>query len=282
MANKKLLRWVGAFLLLDGVPLFTSGRAYVRLWQIPPAPKAYRRTMAWLAAWPNWLLRAAGMAEIGLGLAVLARAPVEVPTLYRAVASRYDAAAPLWRDWLYPDAHLALDRALATHLPPGGRVLDLGCGTGANLERLLALGLPFGAYSGVDRSPDMLAQARAKFGHLAHVEFQQLDLLVDPWPEGPFDLIVSTWAFEHLPEPEAVVAKAWTRLRPGGHMILLTEIAGDAWRIRLLAWIGHFFSARLLNEEEYRRFPGLIAAEHFNGPLAPLALLILHKPEHPL
>lgn len=280
--NKKLLRWLGVFLLLDGVSTLAFGRTYVRLWQTDAAPDFYRRPMAWLAARSNWLLRIAGAAETGVGLAVLRQAPVGVPALYRAVASLYDTAVPFWRDWLYPDAYRDLDQALITHLPPEGHVLDLGCGTGANLERLLALGLPFAAYTGVDLSPDMLAQARARFDHVANADFQQLDLLADPLPEGPFDLIVSTWAFEHLPDPEAVVTKAWTRLRPGGHVVLLTEVEADApagarWA-RLLGWMGRFFSARLLHEDEYRRFPGLVSVDRFSGPL-PLALLVLHKPE---
>jgi SAM-dependent methyltransferase len=107
-----------------------------------------------------------------------------------------------------------------------------------------------------------------------------MDLLADPLPEGPFDLIVSTWAFEHLSEPEAVVAKAWARLRPGGHIFLLTEVDTAGWRSRLLGWLGHLFSARLVRQDEYRRFPGLVSVEHFDGPL-PLALFVLRKPEQP-
>lgn len=278
--NKRPLRWLGVFLLLDGVSLSAFGRTYVRLWQIDAAPGFYRRPMAWLAARPNWLLRTAGTAEAGLGLAVLARAPLDVRSLYRAVAGLYDAAAPLWRDWLYPDAYRELDQALATTLPADGQVLDLGCGTGANLERLLALGVSFAGYTGVDLSADMLAQARTKFGHVANVEFQQLNLLADPLPEGPFDLVVSTWVFEHLSAPEAVVAKAWARLRPGGHIVLLTEVDRADWRSRLLAWGGRLFSARLVPEDEYRRFPGLVSVEHFDGPL-PLAMFVLRRPEQP-
>ncbi|MBI4491642.1 MAG: methyltransferase domain-containing protein [Chloroflexi bacterium] len=280
-AQMSLLRWLGALLLFDGLLLLVAGRAYVRQWWVGAAPSRYRRAIEWLARRPPWLLRLAGAAEAGLGLAALARAPVDVRSLYHAVAGVYDAASWLWRDWLDRDAHRAFDRALATHLLPGGQVLDLGCGTGANLERLLAQGLPFGCYTGVDLSEAMLARARAKFGHRANARFQQLDLLRDPLPEGPFDLVVSTYVFEHLPDPGRVVGKAWERLRPGGYVLLLFEVESETWRTRLLEPVWRFFSAHLLRQAEYRRFPGLVSAQRFAGPLTTAAVAMLHKPGRP-
>jgi SAM-dependent methyltransferase len=75
--------------------------------------------------------------------------------------------------------------------PASLRRRSLGCGTAANLERLIALDLPFESYTGVDLSEAMVNRARAKFAHLPNVHFQQLDLLTDPLPMGPFDLVVS-------------------------------------------------------------------------------------------
>lgn len=87
--------------------------------------------------------------------------------------------------------------------------MDLGCGTGFNLARLQGLDLPFRTSTGVDLSADMLARARAKFAQFPNIEFRQLDLLADPLPEGPFDLVVSTNAFEHLPNPGELWKKPW-------------------------------------------------------------------------
>jgi len=279
MLYKTLIRVLGGFFLLDGILLFAFGRTYVRPWQRGPGTSLYHRAMGWLAERPNWLLRTAGAAEAGLGLAVLRQAPVGVQSLYHIAAGVYDAIAPAWTDWGYRDAYLALDRTLSASLPAGGRILELGCGTGANLERLLSLGLPFGSYTGVDLSEDMLARARTKFGQVANAQFHRLDLMADPLPGGPFDLIISTWVFEHLPEPGRVVEKAWQSTRPGGSMVLLFEIETDAWRDRLLQPVWRFFSAHLLPEEEYRCIPGLVSLDYFTSLGPTLALVVSRKPK---
>lgn len=273
MVNKKLLRLVGALVLVDGLLKLAFGRSYVHWWRVGPVTSPYRRAMERLAERPAWLLRIVGVAEASLGLVALAKAPLEVPELYHVAAPIYDWVNPIWRNWLYRDVHRALDRALATSLPPGGRVLDLGCGTGANLERLLALGLPFGSYTGVDLSEDMLARARAKFAHLASARFQQRDLVADPFPEGPFDLVISTWVFSHLTNPERVVQKALEQLRPGGRIVLLFLTATGSWLDGLMRPALELFCVRPLREDVYRRFPGLVSLNHFAGGTAALAIL---------
>jgi len=280
MPNKRLSRILGGLFLLNGASLLFFGGVYLRQWQARARHNPYPSASAWLTERPRRLLLGAGVAEVGVGLAMLGAAPVEVRPLYRVFSRIYDSVAFLWRDWLYPDAQRALEQVLATYLPASGRVLDLGCGTGLNLERLLALGLPLGSYVGVDLSEDMLHQARAKFGDEARAHFHQLNLLTDPLPEGPFDLIISTWVFEHLPDPQQVVEKAWERLRPDGHMVLFFETTGDSWGSRAVSYVWRCFSARLVPEAKARRFPGFQSMVKFQAALAPVALVTLHKPAH--
>ncbi|MFO7916489.1 MAG: class I SAM-dependent methyltransferase [Anaerolineae bacterium] len=218
---------------------------------------------------------------IDLGLTVLDMVRIRVRSFYHTIAGFYDKIAPVWADWGYSEAYVALDRAYTGYLPEGGHVLDLGCGTGANLEQLLSLHSPFGSYTGVDSSEAMLARARSKFGSLNNVQFEQLDVAADPLPDGPFDLIVSTWVFEHLAEPTRVAAEAWKKLRPGGHMVLLFEVKTSAWCDLLIDRVWHFFSAHLLREDEYRHIPGLLSVRQFHSLGPTLALLISHKPEKP-
>jgi len=201
----------------------------------------------------------------------------QVRQLYRRLARSYSMFDALWK-LPYRKAYLALYRAFETHLSPNGRILDLGCGTGLNVERLSALGLPFNSYIGIDISEEMLAIAKAKFGHMKKINFKQMNISEEALPEGPFDLIVSTWVLEHFPDPVSVVERAWQRLVPGGHLVLLFMIR-KKWN-NLVTPI-----TKLLNgptsygadENMYHRFPGILSIDRFAGGTA--ALTILHKPK---
>jgi SAM-dependent methyltransferase len=190
----------------------------------------------------------------------------------------YDRLTPLWRDWLYRDASRALDDALRASCPPNGHVLDLGCGTGAVLERLRAIGAPLASYTGVDQSPAMLARARAKLGALPGVRFERLDLEHDPLPAGPFDLVTSAWALEHLADAGRVVASAVERLRPGGRLVLFFEADGDSLRERALRRVWRFFGARLVPEREYLAWRGTISLRRFPAVGPSVVLAILSRP----
>ncbi len=243
--HRRLARTAGGILLVDGLLRIAGWRAAFRL--------------------PGFSARLLGCVEAVLGLTVLDRAPIEPAALYGAVAPVYDLMSPLWRDWLYRHALRALDVTIADGWPPGADVLDLGCGTGAVLERLLALGAGVGTYTGVDLSPAMLARGRAKFGQVAGTRFEPLDLRVEPLPEGPFDLVVSAWALEHLPEPGTIVAAALARLRPGGRLVLLFELDGHSVRESVLRRLWRWFGVRLVPEDEAHTWPALVSLCRFRG-----------------
>lgn len=271
--GKVLLRWLALCAIADGLLLLIGERGYARSWQAGAG--LVRRLADRFAALPSWALRLTGVAEMGLALALLRRVPIHVGELYHAVAGVYDPASFLWRRWLYAGAHRALDEALAEYLPPDGRVLDLGCGTGANLERLLSLGLPFASYVGVDQSEEMLARARERFAHVDRASFQRLDLAVDPLPQGPFDLAVSTWVLSHLPDPMSMVGMAMGVLGEEGHVVLLFLAESESWQASLLRPLLETLSARPVPEESYLAFPGHFLLRRFAGGSA--ALMVLKK-----
>jgi SAM-dependent methyltransferase len=262
---KRILRWLAALAVVDGLLLLAGGRSYVRLWQAVPGPLYYRRCETWFTGLPAWLLRLAGCGETALGLALLSRARYDAEELYQQWSGSYDTISLAWRWWLFPAPQRTFDETLARYLRPGGRVLDLGCGTGANLERLLALNLPFGAYVGVDQSEAMLSRARAKLGDVERASFQQLDLISDPLPEGPFDLVVSSWVFSHLPDTRLAVEKAMDRLGDEGYAILMFLAQPGTWSDALVAPLLAFFSARGVPRETYSTFPGRVLLEEFLG-----------------
>ncbi|MEW6233689.1 MAG: class I SAM-dependent methyltransferase [Chloroflexota bacterium] len=126
---------------------------------------------------------------------------------------------------------------LPRYLPPHAHVLDLGCGTGANLERLLRLGLPFRAYVGLDLTPAMLARARLKGdGYGDRVLLHRGDMRHIPFSDASFDFVLSTWAVEHADPAGQVICEGLRVLKPGGYLALLFHCHPPApwrWPLRL-------------------------------------------------
>ena len=109
--------------------------------------------------------------------------------------------------------------------PAGTRVLEAGCGTGAQTV-ILAQNNPAVDFVSVDISPDSLAQARAAVERagLVNVRFEQADLFRLPFSNAAFDAVFVCFVLEHLREPLRALAELQRVLRPGG---TITVIEGD-------------------------------------------------------
>lgn len=143
-----------------------------------------------------------------------------VRLIYGWAAERYDGARDLWARSLGRDIEATIDRWLDAYASGARRVLDLGCGTGANLARLIRLGRDDLSYTGVDFSDDMLSVARRRFGMQPGVCFLRMDVEDFEFPDPPFDLILSTYAVSHLKSPAEVLHRALATVAPGGSMVL--------------------------------------------------------------
>jgi SAM-dependent methyltransferase len=106
-----------------------------------------------------------------------------------------------------------------TRYPAGARVLEAGCGVGAQTVTLSARS-PRARFTSIDVSAESIAVARAR--QLPNVEFRQADLFTMPHEE--FDHVFVCFVLEHLPDPVAALARLKTLLRPGG---TITVIEGD-------------------------------------------------------
>jgi trans-aconitate 2-methyltransferase len=96
---------------------------------------------------------------------------------------------------------------------PGGRVMDLGCGTGALTMALpSALGGP-AEVLGTDSSPAMLREAAQRAG--GAVRFEQRDLRA---VDGVWDLLLANASLQWVPDHAAVVAGWAQHLAPGGQL----------------------------------------------------------------
>jgi trans-aconitate 2-methyltransferase len=104
-------------------------------------------------------------------------------------------------------------------------VLDAGCGTGRDAQRLLEH-LPHGRVIAVDGSLQMLEQLRARLGpDLERVEVIHADL-EKPLPiADPVDAVLSVAAFHWIKDHDALFSNLAAVLRPGGR--LATECGGQ-------------------------------------------------------
>jgi SAM-dependent methyltransferase len=104
-----------------------------------------------------------------------------------------------------------------------GRVADLGCGPGRDLERFTAQGLDV---VGVDRSVGMLALARTRGVVVCG------DLRLPPLRPGSFDGVWSSASLLHVPREDVpATLQAWRALLTAGGMLgLSTSIGGgEGW-----------------------------------------------------
>jgi SAM-dependent methyltransferase len=117
-----------------------------------------------------------------------------------------------------------------TRFPAGSRVLELGCGVGAQSVELLARN-PGIELTCVDRSAESLhtADRRLQQSGTTQLHLVQADLYDLPEADGllqaaSYDHVVICFVLEHLPDPDDAVDRARRLLRPGG---TLTVIEGD-------------------------------------------------------
>lgn len=139
-----------------------------------------------------------------------------------------------WSSWVFPrlchrtmrgDPFHALRRDLLS--TARGRVLELGIGTGLNLEHY-----PTAAQhiDGVDPNPGMHSLARRTLedlggkeaeGGLPDIALHEARGEALPFPDGAFDTAVSTWTLCSVEEPAAVFAEIHRVLAPGGRLLML-------------------------------------------------------------
>ncbi|HEX8097878.1 MAG TPA: methyltransferase domain-containing protein [Pyrinomonadaceae bacterium] len=104
------------------------------------------------------------------------------------------------------------------------RILDVGCGTGANLEMLGR----FGDAEGVDVSPDALAFCRAR--GLEKVKQGEAERL--PYEDCSFDLVTALDVVEHLDDDAAGLKEMRRVLRPGGRALLFVPAFMFLWGVQ--------------------------------------------------
>ena len=104
------------------------------------------------------------------------------------------------------------------------RILDVGCGTGANLQMLAE----FGAAEGVDVSAEALDFCRARgLGRVRQGAAESL-----PYEDAQFDLVTGLDVVEHLDDDVAGLREMFRVLRPGGRALLFVPAFMFLWGVQ--------------------------------------------------
>lgn len=105
----------------------------------------------------------------------------------------------------------------ALELPPGARVLEIGCGSGA-IARVIAAREGVGEVVGVDPSDVFLARARRLAEGMPNLTFAVGDGRDLSYDDHSFDAVVCHTVLSHALGPEAVLAEAGRVVVPGGRL----------------------------------------------------------------
>ncbi|MEW6554852.1 MAG: class I SAM-dependent methyltransferase [Actinomycetota bacterium] len=146
----------------------------------------------------------------------------------------WDEMAPGFDEAFFKDPMYAMILAAVVKSAAGGRIeraLDIGCGTG-NLIALLLEESPDARFIGIDPSRGMREVCAERFAGKPNVEIMEGDALSIPYPDGSFDLIVSSLALHHVPtEDKPGMARELARVMERGgrfiHADPFCRVAGD-------------------------------------------------------
>src|SRR5262245_50307001 len=115
----------------------------------------------------------------------------------------------------------------------GGRILEVGVGTGISLPDYSRVN----RICGVDISEPMLRKAQQRVAELGltHVEgLWVMDAEHLSFPDASFDVIVAQYVITTVPNPEATLDEFARVLKPGGEIVLVSRVGAEAGLRRAL------------------------------------------------
>ena len=139
----------------------------------------------------------------------------------------YDRWAPVYDFIFGPVFQRGRQVAIEAAEKIGGRILEVGVGTGISLQDYS----PRNKIVGVDISASMLEKAHARVKELGLTHVEQLAVMdasnLD-FVDNSFDVVVAQYVVTTVPKPEPTLDEFSRVLKPGGEIILLSRVSDEA------------------------------------------------------
>src|ERR1700753_3821740 len=150
-----------------------------------------------------------------------------------SVEQAYDRWAPIY-DLVFGGVFSkGRDAAIQATNKIGGRVLEVGVGTGISLP----LYSPHVRIFGTDISEAMLKKAKQRVaeGRLKNIEgLAVMDAEKLEFSDNSFDVVMAQYVVTAVPNPEVALDEFARVVRPGGELIILTRVSADAGMRRFI------------------------------------------------
>jgi phosphatidylethanolamine/phosphatidyl-N-methylethanolamine N-methyltransferase len=153
-----------------------------------------------------------------------------VEAVYDKLAKVYDLT---FGPTLHPGRLQAIKRM---NIQPGERVLEVGVGTGINLD----LYPRAAAITGIDYTASMLEKARERAAKLVGmpVRLLQMDAADLKFADSSFDIVYAPYLISVVPDPIKVAQEMHRVCRPGGRVIILNHfLSPNVLLSRIERWI---------------------------------------------
>src|SRR5215217_6191144 len=168
-------------------------------------------------------------------------------TTFDRAASLYDEVRPGYPDDLFDDI------VSLSGIQPGGRILEIGCGTGQATFPFARRGYRILC---IELGENMAAVARRNLEGYPQTEVRTGAFEEWPLQESAFDLAISATAFHWL-DPAIAYPKAAVTLRDGGSLALFWNV-----HVHSDASEGFFEAAQIIYE---RKAPEIVGPEDYRG-----------------
>jgi len=157
---------------------------------------------------------------------------------FKKVVWMYD----LWA-WL-TERKAALNVLKLAEIKNGTSILDVACGTGEMLEKIVKQN-PEGKNIGVDLSPEMLIKAKERLNKLkrGNFELQEGNILNLDFPDNSFDILINNYMVDLMPVENfgKIAGEFYRVLKPNGKMVISTFSFGTKKIHSFWYWIAKHF-----------------------------------------